>query len=333
MAFQKYLNPTNDFVFKRIFGTEKNKDILIHFLNDVVDSIHRKTDIVEVSFLKTVQEPDLAVKKQSLVDVLCTDQEGKRYIVEMQVATHAGFEKRAQYYASKAYSSQLLRGEEYDNLQEVLFIAITDYIVFPKKKGWLSTHIILDKKSHEHDLQDFHFTFIELPKFTKSLEDLTLMVDKWAYFFKHAHATTPSALAQLIQDMPVLAKAYHELECANYNEKELNSYEQVLKYRRDAKAAWKGATNKGIEEGIEEGIKKGIAKGRKEGIAKGRAKGKEEGRKEGKEEGKEEGRKEGISQTKRETVLNMRAANLSVHIIAQVTKLSDKEIEEICSRD
>ena len=75
MSFSKFLDPKNDYAFKRIFGTEKHKDILIHFLNDML-GFAQGEKIQKVSFLKTVQDPDIASKKQSIVDVLCTDQKG-----------------------------------------------------------------------------------------------------------------------------------------------------------------------------------------------------------------------------------------------------------------
>src|SRR5271170_3706178 len=102
----KFLDPKNDVAFKKIFGTEKNKDILIHFLNDMI-TFKERIPIVEVTFLKPIQDPIAASKKTSVVDIYCTDEKGHTYIVEMQVATEKGFEKRAQYYASKAYISQM----------------------------------------------------------------------------------------------------------------------------------------------------------------------------------------------------------------------------------
>ena len=112
----KFLDPKNDFAFKKIFGSEKNKDILIHFLNDILGFTGNQ-QIQSVRFLSTIQDPDIALKKQSLVDVLCQDVEGVKYIIEMQVATTKGFEKRAQYYAAKAYSQQANKGGEYADLK------------------------------------------------------------------------------------------------------------------------------------------------------------------------------------------------------------------------
>src|ERR1700730_8050078 len=160
MLATKFLDPKNDFAFKKIFGTEKNKDILIHFLNDIL-GFSAGEKIQKVTFLKTVQDPDIASKKQSIVDVLCVDEKGVQYIVEMQVARSEGFEKRAQYYAAKAYSNQMNNGSAYDTLKQIIFLAITDFVLFPKKPDYKSDHVILDKDSYTHDLKDFSFTFLE----------------------------------------------------------------------------------------------------------------------------------------------------------------------------
>lgn len=105
MAFSKFLDPKNDVAFRRIFGTEKNKDILIHFLIDIL-GFTGKNEIKEIVFLSTIIDAEITSKKQSIVDVLCRDENGAQVIVEMPVAQTKGFEKRAQYYAAKAYSRQ-----------------------------------------------------------------------------------------------------------------------------------------------------------------------------------------------------------------------------------
>jgi len=129
----KYLNPKNDFAFKRIFGQEKNKDILITLLNEVLkNQVHR--EIVEVTFLSPIQDPEALAKKESVVDVFVKDKDGCKYIIEMQVANSEGFEARAQYYASKAFISQMKEGDRYEDLKEVIFLAFTSFDIFPKKK-------------------------------------------------------------------------------------------------------------------------------------------------------------------------------------------------------
>ena len=203
---EKFLDPKNDFAFRKIFGSEKNKDILIHFLNDVL-TFKERAPIKDVTFLKTIQDPETAAQKTSIVDVLCTDEKGNRYIVEMQVAEEKGFIKRAQYYASKAYVSQAVKRGKYHDLKEIIFLAIADFIMFPNKKQWKSEHVILDKDSYEHDLKDFSFTFLELPKFPHKIEQLSTLEEKWMYFFKYAHKTSPDELKKLVYHAPIIKKA------------------------------------------------------------------------------------------------------------------------------
>jgi predicted transposase/invertase (TIGR01784 family) len=277
----KFLDPKNDFAFKRIFGSKKHKNLLISFLNAVLES-QISSPIQDLVFLKTVQDPDVAAKKQSIVDVLCQDEAGVQYIVEMQVAKYAGFEARAQYYASKAYIGQMEQGDQYHNLKEVIFLAIADYIVFTNKEAYKSEHRTLDRKTGENDLDKLFFTFVELPKFNdqlkaaqRKLEELTLE-EKWYYFLSNAPVTTEQELEVLSSSLEI-KEAYRVLDYFSLNAAEVRTYEQAEKAMRDELAIReyfiKEATQQGREEGIEIGKEKGIEigkeKGREEGIEVG----------------------------------------------------------------
>ena len=235
MSFTRFLNPKNDYAFKRIFGRKKNQDILIHFINDILGFSGDKS-IKSVEFLQTDQDPEIAAAKQSSVDVMCADELGRQYIVEMQVAKGKGFEKRAQYYASKAYSRQLMEKDQFINLKEIIFVAITNFVMFPDKVDYKSNHVILDKKTYSHDLRDFSFTFLELPKFKKSIDQLNGMVEKWTYFFQHAEETTEKELSLIIGSDMVIKRAYEELNRFSWTQAELNTYEQEEKRELDALA-------------------------------------------------------------------------------------------------
>ena len=264
----KFLDPKNDFAFKRIFGSPRNQDILIHFINDMLQFEGDKT-VVNVSLIKTVQDPEIASKKQSILDVLCADQAGRQYIIEMQVAKTEGFAKRAQYYAAKAYTQQLMEGEQYKQLKEIFFIAITDFIMCPDRPTYYSNHYLLESQYHRRELQDFSFTFLELPKFQKSIHELTNLIDKWAYFFKYAEVTKEEDLEKIIGQDQVMEKAYQELNRFGWSEIEINTYEQEEKRDRDAQAI--------LAQKKAEGIAEGIIQGRVEGRAEGRAEGRTEG--------------------------------------------------------
>ncbi|MBA8756829.1 MULTISPECIES: Rpn family recombination-promoting nuclease/putative transposase [Wolbachia] len=301
MTFSKFLDPKNDVSFKRIFGTEKNRDILIHFLNDIL-GFTGKNEIKDIEFLSTIQDPDIAAKKQSIVDVLCRDSTGAQYICEMQVAKAKGFEKRAQYYAAKAYSRQADKGDQYHNLKEIIFIAIADCVLFPNKSEYKSKHTIRDEDTNEHDLKDFYFIFIELPKFPKNKEDqLENIVEKWVYFFRYADETSEEELEKIIGSDVIIKKAYEELNRFNWSEKEFIAYEQEIKRILDEQAVLAqkldDATAKGREEGREEGIQIGHEKGRKA--------------------------------EKIEVAKNSLKAGVSIDVITQITGLSIDEIQKL----
>ena len=264
MVLHKFLNPKNDVAFKKIFGTEKNKDILIHFLNDML-VFREKKPITEVTFLKTVQDPEIASKKTSIVDILCQDDAGNSYVVEMQVAQSKGFEKRAQYYAAKAYIAQMDKGDQkYYNLKEVIFLAIADFIMFPDKESYKSDHVILDKDTYQNDLKDFSFTFLELEKFTHDKDHLSSMIEKWAYYFKHAEETSEEELHQIFEKDIIIRKAYEELNRFSWNEDELRDYESVVKRDMDNQAVLEEQLDQAEAKGIEIGEARGIEKGRSE---------------------------------------------------------------------
>ncbi|MBS9530812.1 Rpn family recombination-promoting nuclease/putative transposase [Wolbachia endosymbiont of Rhagoletis cerasi] len=257
MALSKFLDPRNDLCFKKIFGTEKNKNILIHFLNDILGFTEINA-IQEVEFLSTIMDPEVASDKQSIVDVLCKDSHGNRYIAEMQLARDKGFEKRAQLYAAKAYSRQLDKSGNYIDLKKVFFIAISNCNLLPEEVDYISTHNIRDIKTNGHYLKDFQFVFIELPKFAKNkVEQLESIVERWCFFFKYAEETTEEDLKEIAEKAPIIKLAYDELDKFRWNEKDLVAYEErimdlrkeeaILEYRLDL------ATEKGKKIGKEEG--------------------------------------------------------------------------------
>ncbi|AFB31792.1 hypothetical protein RMB_05145 [Rickettsia massiliae str. AZT80] len=157
----------------------------------------------------------------------------------MQVSKHPGFEKQAQLYAAKAYSRQITKEDEdhtkavYAKLRGVIFLTIADFILLPDKKDWRSDHKLLDTKTYENDLQDFYFIFLELEKFNKELDQLENLQEKWAYFFKHAHESTLEEMENLIGHDFIIKKAFYALDQASWSEKELNTYEKMIKTEMD----------------------------------------------------------------------------------------------------
>jgi len=251
----RYLDPKNDLAFLKVFGSEKHKNIPINFLNAVFN-LQGTDKIVHLDFLNLKQPPEISSRKESVVDVLVRDQAGTKYIVEMQVAKGKGFEKRAQFYAAKTYCSHFKVGGEYHNLKKVIFLAITDYEIFPKKKErYKSDHVVLDNVSYENDLKDFSFTFVELPKFNKKLSELKTIEDRWYYFLKHADRS--DNIEEIIKNHPEIKEAYGVLDRYHWTEQELQWYDKVCMNEADHKSI--------IDAAKEEGMEKGKAEGKAEG--------------------------------------------------------------------
>ena len=310
MPISRFLDPKNDYVFWKVFGTEKNKDVLIAFLNHVL-CLEDKDQIIDVTFLDPRQSPEVAAYRQSIVDVLCKDQNGVQIIVEMQVSRHAGFEKRAQYYAAKAYSRQIIKEDEnhkkmavYAKLKAVIFLAIADFMMFPEKEAWMSEHYLLDNKTYEHDLKDFHFIFLELPKFKKTLDDLSSIQDKWMYFFKHAEESTLEEIEKLVGKDVIIKRAFYAIDQASWTPEELTTYEQREKNLLD---------NQAVEDyKLFEAKEKGKKEGRDEGIEIGEARGEAK-----------------LREEKLKIAQEMLKSSIDINLISQITNLSLDQIKEL----
>jgi len=209
-----------------------SKDIPIPLLNQILGFEHEKK-ITEVEFLEPLRDPEILRNKRTLFDVLCKDQQGSQSIVEMQVADPLESEKTVQFFAARSYTGQINRPGNDQGLKQMIFLIISDFIIFEGKPECFSTHAIVDAKALTRDLKDLYFCFLELPKFNKSIDQLENFVDKWAYFFKHASYTTPEELDQMTHGDPVFKEACQALIPCYCTDKELFAYEQQEKYILD----------------------------------------------------------------------------------------------------
>ncbi len=215
----KFVNVKNDVAFRKIFGDENKKVILISFLNAVLN-LEGKAKIMDVTLVNPFQLPRIRGEKASIIDVRAKDLMDRSFIIEMQVAEREGFGKRIQYYACKDYAAQINIGDQYPKLKPVYFIGILDFVFFPNK-NYFSKHLIMDEETHQCTLEDLKFRFIELKKFNKTPSELETIVDKWTYFIKTAHKL------QFIPDNTDdegLKAAYEAAERHNWTEEEYDEY-------------------------------------------------------------------------------------------------------------
>ncbi len=279
-----FADPKTDFVFKRIFGSEQHKDVLVAFLNDMLglDQAHR---IVRVELLSPEQRPAVAELKLSIVDVKCTDARGVIYVVEMQVLQVEGFEKRVVYNVAKAYVNQITQGDGYPNLNDVVGITICDFLLWPdtetRRLPMLTRWRMTEQQTGAKELGQIQLVFLELPKYDATRPPQTV-VEKWAYFFREADNLTmvPEVLAE-----PPFVDALDAARTAAFTANEWDAYILAGIAIQNERGALAVARKLGRDDGLREGREVGLREGREDGLRLGREDGLREGRQDALREG------------------------------------------------
>jgi len=252
----KFIDPRIDFAFKKIFGSEDAKEVLISFLESLL-GLKGDKRIKDIKIGDPYVQPKIKVLKLSILDVKCTDHQGVSYIVEMQIRKTRAFLKRIQYNASKTYSNQIAKGDDYPKLNQVIAVTITDFSIFDPEEvsNYVSCHITTEKENGGHFLNGIVYYFIELSKFDKINKVPENILDKWIYFIKMA-----GDLEDVPEDMKAIpfAKAFEKAMLANMTPEESEYYDKACMALADAK----GAIELALEEGMEKGIEKGAEKER-----------------------------------------------------------------------
>lgn len=294
-----YADPKTDFGFKRLFGTEANKDLLIALLNDLLET-SGKGKIIDVVHLREEQRPQIAEMKFSAVDVKCQEKSGRTFVVEMQVLNVAGFEKRVVYNSSKAYVSQLDVGAQYSELNDVIAVTICDFVLWPAKKGKPDVPLLsrwrMKEKGGRNGLSQIQYVFVELPKLSRESVPKNA-VEEWVWLFRNAASleAPPKSLHGAGPKRALLAS-----QTAAFSKAEREAYERALIAQQDAKNAYILASTQGKAQGLMEGVAlgkaEGLALGKAEGLALGKAEGLVEGKAEGLSEGLSRGKAEGLAE-------------------------------------
>ncbi len=263
-----FADPRTDFVFKRIFGAEGRKSLLIALLNDLLE-FHGDRRIVDVQHLTGEQHIDVSQLKLSIVDVKCTDATGRRFVVEMQVLKVEGFEKRVVYNTSKAYVMQLRNAEEYPTLCDVFGVTICNFNLWTErdehghfKVPMLSRWRMQEQHSGERGLPQVQYAFLELPKYSAGDAPETL-IDRWAYFFREAKNlnVVPPPLAEApFRDALEVSRA------AGFTPDEWEAYERAKMAEQDARGALALERQEGRAEGRVEGRVEGRIEGTREAL-------------------------------------------------------------------
>ncbi len=221
------IDPTVDYAFKRLFGVERNKPLLIDLLNAVLDPSPAKR-VADVEILNPFNPQETTDDKLSVLDLKARDQLGRQFNVEMQVVASRDLPKRFLFYWARLHSQQLLAGEGYDNLQPTISIFILGEPLFRQTPDW---HLRFELLETTHGLvfsSDLELHTIELSKFGLEPAELTGPLERWSYFLRHGETLEPNHLPPTLA-VPPIEWAMEELAMLAQDEIERQNYESRFK--------------------------------------------------------------------------------------------------------
>ena len=296
---ERYISLLTDFGFKRIFGSDINKDLLIDFLNSLFNG---EQVVKNVTYLNSEHVGDVYAERKAIFDVYCENEHGEKFIVEMQNAYQTYFKDRSLYYATFPIREQAPKGDNWNfKLQHVYVVALLNYDMNEEAFSHESINHdvgLLDKQTHKVFNNKLTFKYVEIARFNKDINELETNFDKWLYVLRNLSRldNQPTYLRN-----EVFNRLFSQAEIARFDKKELKAYEDSLRAYRDIKNSLDTAKEEGRAEGLAEGLEKGL----------------------------EKGRAEGASEKALTIAREMLALNISVDTIKKVTGLTDNEIHDL----
>lgn len=291
------ISPRVDIAFKKIFGVEENKDLLISLINSIVGE---EDQVAEVTLLNPYNPKNFRQDKLSILDIKAKGEDGKRFNIEIQISDEADYDKRALYYWAKLYTEQLKVAEDYSLLFKAIGIHILNFTSIPDVDKYHNVFHITEKESGLLYFRDLELHTIELKKFSQDArEELNEMVarvksslDMWLAFLTRHDLLNKEHLPPTLDD-PALKKALDVLDVMNFAPEEREAYEEHLKWLRIEANTLKKYEAKGFAEGKAEGIQ------------------------------------EGLEKASHKIALNLLKSGLSLEQIAQATEIAISELEDL----
>jgi predicted transposase/invertase (TIGR01784 family) len=258
MDTMEKISPRVDIAFKKIFGVEENKDLLISLINSIVGE---EDQIEEITLMNPYNPQNFKQEKLSILDVKAKGACGKRFNIEIQINDEADYDKRALYYWAKLYTEQLKVSEDYSVLSKAIGIHILNFTsipeVDPEMDRYHNVFHITEKKTGVLYFKDLELHTIELTKFSKNvreeLPDILTKVknslDMWVAFLTRHDLLNKDHLPQAI-DNPILKKALGVLDVMSFGDEEREAYEGHLKWLRLEANTLKKYEAKGFQEAL-----------------------------------------------------------------------------------
>lgn len=254
---EKYINPFTDYGFKRLFGEEPNKDLLLDFLNVLLKE--EEGEIKDLTYLKGEQLGANDVDRKAIFDLYCENERGEKFIVELQKTKQNFFKDRTVYYSTFPIREQAKRADWNYELKAVYTIAILDFI-FDEDKHEPNKYRYDVKLSDIETKKVFYdkltFIYLEMPKFNKTIDELETRFDKWLFVLRNLNKLdrVPDKLREYIFE-----KLFETAEIAKFTPAQVQSYEDSLKYYRDLKNSLDTAREEGKIEVARNAISEGLS--------------------------------------------------------------------------
>ena len=244
----KYINPFTDVGFKRIFGQELSKPLLLDFLNSLFEG---EKHIVNLTFLDK-EQPALFLEDRSLIyDIYCETDEGEKIIVEMQNKSQPFFKNRSIYYVSESIARQGERGSSWNyEIDSVYLVAFLNFSPLDFKKQFRTDVVLAEKDTKEQFSDKLRMIYLQLPLFKKEAEECENQVERWIYLLKNME--TLNRLPWAAQSA-VFKKLESIADVSAMTRAERLQYDEALKKYRDTISVFEGVRIEGRMEGNAEG--------------------------------------------------------------------------------
>ncbi len=251
---EKYINPFTDYGFKRLFGEEPNKDLLLDFLNELLKEEQGR--IVDLTYLRNEHLGSSEVDRKAIFDLYCENEKGEKFIVELQKSKQNFFKDRTVYYSTFPIREQAQKADWNFELKAVYTIGILDFVFDENKNNPEKFRYdvkLSDIETKEVFYDKLTFIYLEMPKFNKKADELRSGFEKWLYVLRNLNKLDriPDSLRE-----GIFEKLFEVAEIAKFTPEQVISYEDSLKYYRDLKNSLDTAHDEGFEKGMEKGIEK-----------------------------------------------------------------------------
>ena len=242
MIKNRYINLFTDFGFKRVFGQEANKDLLIDFLNQVLPEAYT---IEDLSYSKNEQLGEQEEDRKAVFDLHCKSVNNEYFIVELQKAKQDFFKDRSLYYTTFPIVEQAKKGNWNYRLDPIFMVGILNFSFDTSSADEIRHHVMLKDQNCEVFFNKLHFIYLEVVKFTKNLQECTTQFERWLWIFKNL-PNLDKIPEELVNSMFV--KVFQIAEVAKFSPTEQEAYQQSLKYYWDLHNVIDTAKKEGIEE-------------------------------------------------------------------------------------